>query len=293
MRAKALCAAGRFAWFDGDLATARVHLEEGLSLYRRAGDGIGLLNAMSSLILTLSWQGETGAASDLAQEGLQVLQTIENRGQHLLVLVNFAWAATFVASAEALERARPIDEEVARLARSAGDGRSLGVALACLGQCHYWAKEYGGARRAYHECIPILIEVGENLMTDHAIWGLGKVALREGNAAEARDCAKRSLEFQKRHQSQLGIPYCIESTAHLAVVEGDFSRAVRLFAAAERIREMQRAVAQPLVIEENEEYLTVVRQNLDAAEFNASWKAGRALTLDGAIACALESGAVP
>ena len=50
--------------------------------------------------------------------------------------------------------------------------------------------------RVYGECLPLLRDIGENLMADHAIWGLGKLALREGRLEEAQSCAARSLLFQ-------------------------------------------------------------------------------------------------
>jgi tetratricopeptide (TPR) repeat protein len=243
---------------------------------------------MSSLILVLSWQGETDAATALVSEGKAILAEIETSPALLLVLTNFAWAATFVAAPRSLEQARPINREVVRLARSVGDGRSLGIALTCLGQCDYWARDYVSARRCYQECIPLLRDIGENLMADHSIWGLGKVALKEGRIDEARSCSVESLAFQKRHKSPVGLPYCIESVAHLAVVESRLQRAARLFSAAAHLREMQGAFAQPLVSAENQTYLLTLRETLNREEFDAAWQEGRALTPDDAIAYALE-----
>lgn len=289
IRGRALCAAGRMAYFQSDFAGARARLEEGLALFRQNGDQIGTLNAISSLMLVLSWQGETAAALSLFREGIALLGQIKDRQSLLPVLGSFAWAATFIAAPEVASGALPINEEVVRLARAAGDKRSLGIALDCLGQCFYWTDQLVPARCVYEECLPLLRDIGENLMADHAIWGLGKVALREGRLEEARSCAARSLHFQKQHKSPIGVPYIIESFAHLAVVESQPQRAVRLFAAAARTREGQHSFPQPLVVAENEQYLAPLRETLSAAEFAAAWEEGSAMTMEEAIEYALKN----
>lgn len=288
LRGRVLCAAGRMAYFESDFAGARVRLEEGLALFRQSGDQVGTLNAISSLLLVLSWQGESDTALSLFHEGMAILSQIKERQSLLPVLGSFAWAATFMASPEALTDTLPINEEVVRLARAAGDKRSLGIALDCLGQCFYWTNDLMSARRVYEECLPLLRDIGENLMADHAIWGLGKVALREGRLEEARSCAARSLLFQKQHKSPIGVPYIIESFADLAVVENQPQRAVRLFAAAARTREAQNSFPQPLVVAENEQYLAPLRETLSAEEFAAAWKEGHTMTIEEAIEYALE-----
>ena len=289
MRAKALCAAGRMAYFESDFAAARANLEEGLALFRQSGDQFGVISAMSSLLLVSSWQGETAAALSLFQEGMAILRQMPDRTRLLPVLTNFGWATLFLSAPEILSDARTLNEEVVRLARAAGDKRSLGIALDCLGQCFYWTDQLAPARRVYEECLPLLRYIGENLMADHAIWGLGKVALREGRLEEARACAARSLFFQKQHKSPIGVPYIIESFAHLAVVEAQPQRAVRLFAAAARLREEQRSFPQPLVVAENEQYLTPLRETLSAEDFATAWAQGDALTMEEAITYALEN----
>ena len=139
IRARALCGAGRLAWYELDLAAARAHLEEGLAIFRRAGDPAGTLDALSSVIMVLSWQGEDAAALALVQEGMSLLRQIEDRQKQLPILSNFGWAVAFTCSPETLDDSWSINQEVAILARAAGDKRSLAWALNGLGLCCYWA----------------------------------------------------------------------------------------------------------------------------------------------------------
>jgi tetratricopeptide (TPR) repeat protein len=88
---------------------------------------------------------------------------------------------------------RRVNEEVARLARAAGDRRSLGVALACLGGHFYWRRRWDKSRAAYEEALPLLREVDDHLMVPHALWGLGRAAVRQGRIEEARRLMDESL----------------------------------------------------------------------------------------------------
>lgn len=287
-RARALLGAGRLAWYETDLPTARARLEEGLALFRQIGDPAGTLDAMSSLVLALSWQGQQAVALPLLQEGTAILREIEDRESLLPVLTHFAWATIFMSVEEALEDARILNEEVVRLARAAGHKRSLGVALDCLGQCYYWSGELEKTRAVLEEGLPILREIGEVWMGAHAAWGLGKTALRQGRLDEARACATESFALQEEHKSLIGIPYTMESFAHLAVVEGQPQRAVRIFAAAARCRADQGSVPQPLVVAENESYLSILRTTLDETSLQPAWEEGRAMTTQEAVAYCLE-----
>lgn len=156
IRARALCGAGRLAYFESDFAAARTLLEEGVALLRQSGNEADAVDAMSSLMAVLTWQGETAAALALLREGMTLLQPLKDRSGLLPVLSNLGWAASHLSTSEALAHAHALNEEVVRLARAAGDKRSLALALACLAQCFYWIEEWTTARSLYEESIPLL-----------------------------------------------------------------------------------------------------------------------------------------
>ena len=293
IRARALCGAGRLAYFESDFAAARTQLEEGVRLFRRTGDQADTVNAMSSLMVVLIWQGEAAAALSLLREGMTLLRPMQDRPRLLPVLSNFGWAASHLSMPEALADARAVNEEVVRLARAAGDQRSLALALACLAQCFYWTEEWATARSLYEESIPLLREVGAMWILDYALWGLGQTALRQGRHDEARVISGEAMSRQEHIETWIGTPYYLESFAFLAAAEGQPQRAVRLMGAAARIREQQHSFAQPLVVIQNERYLSTLRTTLDEARFAAAWNEGRAMMVAEAVTYALEEPGAP
>ena len=286
-RARALGGAGRFAWFGGDMVAASAHLEAGLELLRERNDVEGALDTLSSLILVLSWQGEEVRAIALVREGMALRERITDRAAALPTLSAFGWAIAFVVSPRVVEEGRAVNREVARLAREAGDGRSLGVALACLGGYFYWRAEWDEARAAYQESVPILREVGDYLMLPHALWGLGRVAVRQHRIEDAHALMQESLRWQiEAHNSPIGVPYTIEGCAQIAAIAQP-ARAVTLFATADRMRATQGARLQSLAATEIGKYLQDARATLGDEAFEAAWQRGRAMSSDEACDFAL------
>jgi non-specific serine/threonine protein kinase len=185
LRARSLCGIGRLAWYEMDLVTARALLEESLSIFRKCGDGIGLVSAINSLILVLSWQGEYSLGLSLLHEGKTILQQMPDRERILPLMANFGWAISWLSVPEAQDDSWAINSEVERLARAANDKRSLAWALNGLGMCCYWQEDYAKARSFLQECEIYFVDLGEFNGMGHTAWAISNVERRQGRYAEA------------------------------------------------------------------------------------------------------------
>jgi non-specific serine/threonine protein kinase len=97
-----------------------------------------------------------------------------------------------------------------------------------------------------------------------------------------------SLKIRKVLGDKYGMAVSLEGIAWLAAGQEQPERAVRLWAAAEVLRE---AIGSPLPSNQREEYnrnLAVVREALGAEAFAALWGEGRQMTLEEAVAYALQ-----
>ena len=291
IRARALCGAARLAWYELDLAQARNHLEEALALFRRAGDQAGMISAMSNLVIIFTWQGESDRALALLREGMALVQRMTDRQSLLPVLAEFGFAAAQSATGEALADARTVSQEVVRLARAAGDTRTLASGLANLGLIGYWADDLAPARSFYEESLTRFREAGDVWGASLALWGLSNVARRQGRYVEARTFNAESMVLQMQHKSPIGAPYTLESFAYLAIAEEQPRRAARLLGAAEAIRKRHGGSLQPLALAEWQRQCGLLRALLDPAEWETAWTAGRASATEEAIAYALENDA--
>jgi hypothetical protein len=144
--------------------------------------------------------------------------------------------------------------------------------------------------------------LGENLTVyqDHAnkwgvgltLHGLGLVAWRQGDRRRAMTLLRESLVFRREMGNRPGIAECLEGLAAV-VGAGQSARAARLLGAADALR---RVIATPLPPVERPSYeatVTATRVALGEAAFAAAWAAGQALTLEEAVAEALEPDTPP
>jgi hypothetical protein len=91
-----------------------------------------------------------------------------------------------------------------------------------------------------------------------------------------------------KQAEKLSIAWCLEGLAGVAGAQGEPVRAARLLGAADRLRV---AIGAPLPPGERADYdhtVDAARTQMAPDAFAASWAAGRAMTLEQAIAYALE-----
>jgi hypothetical protein len=96
-------------------------------------------------------------------------------------------------------------------------------------------------------------------------------------------------------QGEMGVKASIaeglESLAGLAGALEDYRRAARLWGAADALREAIGAPWPPLERRLHEPYLEAIRSRCEEAGWTKAWEEGRAMTLEDAIAYALEGAA--
>jgi hypothetical protein len=92
----------------------------------------------------------------------------------------------------------------------------------------------------------------------------------------------------KERGSKIGVVYALEGLASLAVAQGQPERAQRIFAWADDRREAIGDKRPPVEQAGIDRDLTVIHSQLDEATIDAAQAEGRAMTLEQAIASALE-----
>ena len=97
------------------------------------------------------------------------------------------------------------------------------------------------------------------------------------------------VQQRKELEDKLRIVHCLEGLAGVGGKQGQGERAARLFGAAEALREAIGAPLPPVDRLEHERSVALARTQLpNNTSFATAWAAGRGLTLDAAIAEALD-----
>ena len=117
-----------------------------------------------------------------------------------------------------------------------------------------------------------------------ALINLAGTALADGDDATARPLYKEGVLHFHELGEKRGLAFCLEGLAAVAGGQGQPERTVRLFAAAAALRD---AIGAPLPAGDRAVYdriLAAVHDSLGPEKFGAAWDAGRVLSLEQALA---------
>ena len=132
-------------------------------------------------------------------------------------------------------------------------------------------------------------ELGDAAAIARALQGLGMIARRQGDLRRSRELLEEALRVAWEKGARLEIARCLESLAGLACAGNQPERAARLFSAVETLRQAMGAHLPRDIHDGCDRDLAAARAQLDEEAFTAAWTAGRALTLEQAVAYALEA----
>ncbi|HEX6557264.1 MAG TPA: protein kinase [Ktedonobacteraceae bacterium] len=326
VRAKALYALGYLWFFLQDPKWPSVLFQGSLELFRRLEDKRGIAASLHRLGTAIYILGEVERGLAMGEEGLSLSR--QNRDSTSCAETLLSIGVSFLAKGE-YDRADELLDESLALYRITGSvwGRAtclhyLAMAQLSLGAI---AKAYSlsGESLALMQTLKtpyILVEaltvfafeatvLGEETRagalleeaqsvareTESAedqgrvLWGLGHLALRQGDLAEARELY---MQCVKRMKGKLLIPRlkwvvasCLEGLAEIALAGGQAIWAVQLVGAAEAVRRA-RGYYSPMCIEQPcyDRTLAEARNRLGEKSFAVAWVAGQAMTPEQALA---------
>lgn len=242
--------------------------------------------ALSGLAGVRFWQGDVARATALYEEALPLYRDLGSDRQIADALLTTAWAALARGDIAA---ARERGEQALEYFRRADERAGVALVTAWLWSAEYLAGLGGdaeGAVAAAREAVAEFREAGRPF--DEADW-LGTLAMlyeRGGDHARAWEAFREALQVNLAIRN-VGILPWLKFGAKIELARGRPERAVRMAAAAQRsIEELGGEL--PVMITGVGDPLEDARPLLDADAFAVGVAEGRAMTLDRAIAYALE-----
>jgi predicted ATPase/class 3 adenylate cyclase len=284
-RAKALFVAGEFAISQTDYTAARAMFEASIALFREVGDKPGIANALTGLGWIAFRGGDYSLARACFEESLPLFREVSDIHGLAMALGTYGYITDGLGDATA---ARASAEESQTLLRETGNQAYLAEPLTILGNVARRQADYDAARAHYDEGLALWRETRDKPGIAEGHRNLGALARAQGEYVRAAAHFVESLTIESELGHKPHIPACLEGLAWVAGEQGQPKQAAQLLGAAEALREASGASIPPADHAEYERTVTAVRAQLDAATFAAAWAAGRALSLEQAIAYALE-----
>ncbi len=169
----------------------------------------------------------------------------------------------------------------------------VGWTLNHLGHAAQLRGDYDRAAQLHQESLEWFQARGNQLGgIEDAYQSLGETALGLGRLDEAARWLAQGLAFSRRQNQQSRIAWCLSGLGSASALGGGAERAARLWGAAERLRQSIGCRPAPAARATYEWAMATARAQLSEEAFAAAWAAGRAMTLEQAIAYALASSKV-
>ena len=284
-RAKALRVLASLAVEQGDFGRGGTSAQEALTLYRGLGDQKGVADSLCELGWASLYQGDYEQAEALYEEGLAAARQS-----------NDAWSIAFALNAlSALisdrgdyERAEALWEESLALGRKLGDRQRVRAVLINMGYVTAARGDFERAGALLEEGLAMSRESKDLYTNTTALLGLGIVETRRGEHGRAKMLLEEGLVLSRKLGSMVNAAEILETLAEMAGALGDGTRAARQWGAADTLREVTGSPWAPQERRLHEPYLAAVRSGVDETVWRAAWEEGRAMTLEDAIAYALE-----
>lgn len=275
---------GSIALWHSNHALARQYKEQSLALYQKAGDHARAAHVLFLLGQVILAQGDVETARERIAESVVLSRSM----RHWLAL---AWSLQLLGEAESQQgdfvAAHAAFAESLELCQRLGDRD--GVAWALFNQGRTFVRE-GRPKEVIRPLKQSLEQFRDRGVSNGIAWSLtflGRAAVDSGDLALAETFYTESILLQQRHNNMGGLNASLDGWASIAAVQGQFERAVALWAAAATLRESLNA---PLAKSERtlvEHEINSVRERMSEEVFAAAWASGKRLDADRAVENAL------
>jgi predicted ATPase/DNA-binding SARP family transcriptional activator len=299
-------------------------LEESLRFFREVGDLGGIALCLSRLGALASDRAEYQRAALLIEEALSLQRALGRRTAAASSLNRLGWIALaqgdYEAAIERFEASAAIADELGKRSTAAGIRVNAGMAALAKGDaarggeilhdCLAVQREYGDADdvaiattacgilarcQGDHDRARQLLEAGLTTIRETSgainlatpLYHLGALARAQGDYDQAITLLREGMMLQRKHGDRLGIAGSLEGLAGVLLSRGTAKMAVRLFGAADRLREAIGAPRWTIDQEAWDDDTSAARAALGEAAFTEAWDAGRAMTTESAVELAL------
>jgi predicted ATPase/class 3 adenylate cyclase/uncharacterized protein HemY len=316
---------GSYAMLKGDYVQSKKIWEEDLALRKEIRDKDGVAWVLSCLGNLALWKGEYEQANALYTDSQNAFREIGNKwavsmalsgkGSVMLAQGKFEQAAKLYEEALAYgrdmgdqntiagrrydmarvswsrgdyEQAAKMYEETLTIVRKLDNKGAIAGTLYDLGSVAWVKGDLELAAKRFEESLAIGHEIEGQFTVGYSLNGLGRVAYSRGDYGIAHSLYKKSLKMFRETGNHWNIAYSLEAFAALAVAQQDMQRAARLFGATESFYSLLRFLMSPMERDNHDRDLAATTAVLDEEDFSALWDEGRAMTMEQAVAYALD-----
>jgi predicted ATPase/class 3 adenylate cyclase len=282
--ARALFALGMVGMGSG-IESVRA-LQEAITIARLTGDRL-MLGYSLEMYFTAGRFNNAPGALEAAQEGLIIFTDEIN--DHWGLGMAYQNMVSVAAQKGDLSAKEEYFRKLKELMREVPTSFQAGIFFLGIGLDESVRGNYETARPIFENGLNIFRHLRNRNFQTICASELGHIARHTGDMNQANKIYTETLKSWQDLGNRAAIAHQLECFAFIAIADEGPQRAIKLFSAAEALRER---IQSQMTYEEQVEYdqaVAQVRSMLAEAEFIALWAEGRAMTMEQAIQIALDS----
>ncbi|MBA3375403.1 MAG: hypothetical protein H0U00_06255 [Actinobacteria bacterium] len=268
----------------------RGHLNEAEAVLRRVlalphADDADRLHALDGAGGVAYWQGDMLRARARYQEALDLASHRGDRAQVAEQKYNLSF--TYQVDTSDVPRAVALLEEALAAFREVGNRAGVAKGLWGLSYALYQIDDRERARPMLGECIALMRELDDRFGLAWALHAQALLDMKDGRYDGAGAGISESMRIFADAGDVSGVTLLLMDSAMLAALRGDLDRAVRLFAAAEKVRDESGARLANVIETWQLPAADLIRAA--TAQLGEAREEGRRMSRDEAIALVLEA----
>ena len=274
------------AYNRNNMRVAYMLAEEALALFREVGDKEGVAQSLADFAHVLSDQGEYARGIALHEEALALWREAGDMDHTAKSHCCLAEMHFFSQSDPA--RVHTLLEEGLALSRELGHKEGIAWSLALSGQLALSQGDEARARSLIEESLVLYREMDHPRGIARSLFDLGRVAQSLGDYTAARALYEESLAIGRVVGNKRDLASYLEGLAGLFLERREPVRALRLWGAADALREAMGTLIPPVYRADYDRSVAAARTQLGEQAFAAAWAEGRTMPLEQVIDDALK-----
>ena len=271
---------GALATAQGDHPAAGQFLQQALSLYEELGDESGVAVSLNALAIAARDQGDYSAAQSNFERSLACWRLLSDRLAIARCLHNLA---NVVRVRGDYPRARWALREAANIFEELGDRTGAAWSINQQGDIARVQGDTAAAGELYRRALSAFRDAGDPWGSGRSLTDLADIDCAQGDYLAAHAECREALEIFAGLGHRRGIARALEGFACLALAQGSAERALRLAAAATRLRQ---SIGAPLRRAEQfklNRTLLFAWKSVSEEEGKRAWAEGSAMSLENSI----------
>jgi N6-L-threonylcarbamoyladenine synthase len=286
LRVQALSELGVIMWRLADYPAAGAALGEALQLRRDLGDPRGIASVLNNLGGLARDQGDADLATTCWNESIDLYRKCRDHSGLAAALNNMGAIRQDQGDLEGA--AVHYNESLAEYTQL-HDALNVSSVSHNLANLALERADYVAAARMYTTCIEALDALKNRPGVAIAKHNLAETLRRSGDRNGALSLLGESLALRRELGDRGGCVYSVMSIGRVAHELGDVERAALLCGASEAIESISGSVLPMSARSDRTAFMDEMRKDIGDEAFEESWRLGKAMTFDQAVAAAAES----